>query len=190
MRMIFSLILFSSIFLGDFFIADAFVGLGRAKVTVNVLDGAGNPIEGAKVKIGFYYVSGQGNVVAQDGLSDAEGKFTASSKSDRDVGGNVSIDGYYTSYFSYDFKGKEFGFWQPWNPIIDVVLRKKENPVPMYARDLTRTLKKLEIPIVGQDVGFDLSKFDWVTPYGIGTTPDFIFNLERTYKIGAIGISS
>lgn len=77
----------------------------------------------------------------------------------------------------YDFqKLRTFG-WEPYNSELTVMLRKIENPVPMYARDIRNSL--IEIPVVGINVGFDLIKFDWVTPYGSGSQSDFIFHLEK-----------
>jgi len=90
--------------------------------------------------------------------------------------------GYYTS--RYEFRGFTglsgiFGFrkWQPWNPTLKVVLKKKKNPIAMYAY---RT-NAIKVPIKDEFVGYDLVKHDWVAPYGNGNTSDFLFKLEDTY---------
>ncbi|MDX1764111.1 MAG: hypothetical protein R3231_07310 [bacterium] len=95
------------------------------------------------------------------------------------VGFHATKEGYYRSYHDYKFKEKKLGRWQPWNPTIEVVLRKVENPVPMYARN-TRW-SGMEIPVVGEPVGFDLTAYDWVAPYGKGGHADFIFKLEKRF---------
>lgn len=162
--------------------AYAFSGLSDAKVTILAVDEGDTPIDGAEVGVGFYYVSGKGEEVAKKGLTDIRGHFTATSTSDRDVGGNVAKDGFYISLFHYDFEGEAWGRWKPWDPVIRVVLRKVQNPVPMFARDSMTSSKKVEIPASEQKIGFDLTKFDWVIPYGQGVNSDFIFYLERSFK--------
>lgn len=149
-----------------------------AKATIVAVDERNKSVEGAYTGITFEENTGQGpKVSTADGLTDSEGKFTASGNCNGHIAYGAKKEGYYDSYYSYDFKGKNSFGWEPWNPKLKVVLRKIENPVPMYARDTERS--KIEIPVVNQDVGFDLVKFDWVVPYGMGTHADFIFNLQR-----------
>lgn len=89
-------------------------------------------------------------------------------------------------YFSYTAKKYQYyntaGRYQfvtdsnvpaQYNKEINIALRKIINPVPMYAR-----LARLEIPRIGEEVGFDLVKYDWVKPDGNGINSDFIFKLE------------
>jgi len=154
-------------------------GTGIAKITVKVVDETGEPVSGATVGFGFY-VGGEKKEAETTGVTDVNGNCSASSQVIQHVGGNVTKEGYYLSLFSYNFRDKKFAIWQPWNPTIEVVLRKIENPVPMYARDTVRS--KLEIPVIGKEIGLDLSKFDWVAPYGQGTYSDFIIKVERNYE--------
>lgn len=151
-----------------------------AKITLRVVDENGLPIEGAKVGIGFQYNLSYGTDSREyEGVSNSEGLHTASEKINGFVGWNITKDGYYKSRGSYEFQEETALRWEPWNPIITTVLRKIENPVPMYIRD-TRDYK-LEIPEADKDIGFDLIKFDWVAPYGNGEKADFIFHLKRRY---------
>lgn len=149
-----------------------------AKATIAVFDENNKPVEGAYTGITFETNTSQGPKFSTgDGLTDSVGKFTASGNCNGHIAYGAKKEGYYDSYNIYDFKGKNSFGWEPWNPELKIVLRKIENPVQMYARDTKRS--KIEIPIVNQDVGFDLVKFDWVVPYGIGSNADFIFNLQR-----------
>lgn len=153
-----------------------------AKVNINVVDEAGVPIAGAKVGVGFDKDKGLGvDEIAVIGTTDRLGKFWATSRSDSNfIGFNVQKDGYYKSTGKYLYKSRKLNMWQPWNPEITVVMRKIGNQVPMYARD--SKFSKLEIPVIGEKVGFDLTRFDWVPPYGAGVHADFIFKLEKRVK--------
>ena len=90
-------------------------------------------------------------------------------------------EGYYDSRPQY-IKDKDVGDgrWVKDSAPMVVLLRKKLNPIPMYARHTL--LSRIDIPVVDKEVGFDLIKFDWVSPYGKGIIADFIFKLERDYK--------
>ncbi|KAF0220887.1 MAG: hypothetical protein FD174_884 [Geobacteraceae bacterium] len=146
--------------------------LDTAKITIRVVDESGSPIEAAKVGIGFE-VNTQKKETPVNGFTDSDGRFAASERCNGYVGFNVVKPGYYMSIGQYVFKTEKKGFikWEPWNPEVTVILRKIENPVPMYARDTNES--RTNIPVVGKDVGFDLVTFDWVKPYGKGKIADF-----------------
>jgi hypothetical protein len=69
------------------------------------------------------------------------------------------------------------GRWQPWNPTNTVGLKKIKNPVPMYVKGLNLGVPEFEKPL-----GFDLEKGDWVSPYGKGVVPDFIFYAKNDQR--------
>jgi hypothetical protein len=149
--------------------------IGMAKVTVKVVDENDKPVEGADVRMCF-----KGGCLKKDaikGRTDINGLFIASGYSvDGVTGGAVEKDGYYYSSYHHDFVRNTLGVWQPWNKEVRVVLRPKIKPVPMYVRD-----KTIKIPVLRKKVGFDLAKFDWVAPHGLGTVPDLIFLLDSHY---------
>jgi len=64
----------------------------------------------------------------------------------------------------------------PWNPTIELVLKKIVNPVPMYARRVN-----VEVPATDKPLGFDLVQGDWVQPFGKGVQSDFLFKLTRRF---------
>jgi len=151
-----------------------------AKITIRVVDEDNNNVDGAYVGIGFDDYRSPTKENSVRGISDSEGRFTGSAPSTGYLGFNVTRDGYYKSIGHYSFKEKNLSGWQPWNPELRVLLRKIENPVPMYARDTKES--RIEIPVVEKDVGFDLTKFDWIAPYGKGEHADFIFNLKKRFE--------
>lgn len=152
--------------------------LTTAKVTIRVVDEIGKPIEGAKVGIGFNYNSG-GRTLDRNvnGLTSSEGHFEGNSSCNGNIGFTVTKDGYYATLGSYDFEKLGTFGWEPHNPELTVILREIGNRIPMYARNTDRS--EIEIPETNKDIGFDLIKFDWVAPYGIGTHSDFIFQLRK-----------
>jgi hypothetical protein len=83
------------------------------------------------------------------------------------------------SYGDYRFTEEKLGNWAPWNPEVTVVLKRIEKPVPMYARDTE--MSRLDLPAVGQPIGFDLIEYDWVAPYGKGKHADIVFMLDKKY---------
>ena len=150
----------------------------KAKATLVVVGEDGLPIEGADVGITFQYdKSWETGVRGKEGMSDEKGRFSASGSGNGHISYGAEKEGYYKSHYVYDFTEKGIMGWMPWNPDLMVVLRKIENPVPMYARDTVQSM--IEIPIVEKEVGFDLVAFDWIAPYGRGSHSDFIFKLER-----------
>jgi hypothetical protein len=154
-----------------------------AKATVKVVDELGNPIEGAQASIGFHVSKGfmeQGiRDVSEKGITGADGVFSASHRSSLDIAFGADKQGYYKSYGQYHFNNSAIGRWQPWNPEFKLVLRKIENPVPMFARNTKMTL--ITLPVTNKSIGLDLIEFDWVPPYGKGKHADFIFKYTGTH---------
>ena len=156
------------------------LGLPLGKITLKVIDENGQAVEGASLGIGFERNTGWGTAkIPVNGITGKEGTFTGSAKTINYASFIVRKAGYYESQGVYRFKEEKAGRWQPWNPEITVVMRKIENPVPMYARDLHMTHPGVEIPVVGKEVGFDLTEYDWIDPYGNGKHADMIFKLTR-----------
>jgi hypothetical protein len=155
-------------------------GLSRnARVTLLAVDDNGQPIAGAKVGVGFEGPGGK--YTGKNGFTDENGLFTASGESLGDIQYGAEKEGYYPSHYHYSFKSMGAFRWEPWNSILKVLLRKIENPVPMYARNSMTAQKKIKIPVIGKDVGFDLLMYDFVPPYGSGKFADFIFKLDKKF---------
>ena len=151
----------------------------EAKISIKVIDEERTPVAKAEVGIGFEVMSTKyfGNeTVPVAGETNGVGEFTGSALGDRSLGFTVKKAGYYQTTGTYSFKEAVADRWRPWNPTLEVVLRKVGAPVPMYARQV-----RAEIPVVDEPIGFDLIVSDWVAPHGKGTTADFIFTLNRRW---------
>jgi len=152
------------------------VGWPLAKLTVRVIGEQGEPIPGAKVKIGFREKLSDRDARAI-GETDARGEFTAEGYSDMRLLSGASKEGYYASSSpSTVFKQPTLDKWQPWNPVEEIILRPIGEPIPLYVKS-----GWFEIPVIGEPCGYDLYKGDWVTPHGNGLDSDLIFNLQRRY---------
>ena len=141
------------------------------KVTLKIVDDAGNPVAGAKAVVGYLFTN---QIV---GLSDTNGLFTAS-HTDKSFGlvFLASKEGYYSFRQNYDM-GFDYQYNEAkWNPTQTIVLRKIGNPIPMYAR---RKESGMMLQREGEPMGFDLIAGDWVAPFGIGTNVDIFFMVHR-----------
>jgi hypothetical protein len=97
------------------------------------------------------------------------------------------VSGYYSTVGNYQFTNAIDGKWQPWNPIIDMVVKPILNPIPMYARAVGAIPNILKLPQQNTSIGFDLEAADFVIPYGKGTVPDFIFTLTTKVPFVSYG---
>ncbi len=154
--------------------------LPEACVTVQVVGEDGNPIQGAEAVV-FFRGASVTDPKADDafdvkGLTDANGKFTARAKARAWFDYSATKQGYYRTRNAetYVFKDIEENRMVPWNPTLQLVLKKIGNPVPMYARK-----RIIQMPVENQKVGFDLQINDWVAPYGKGVNGDFVFCVEK-----------
>lgn len=64
--------------------------------------------------------------------------------------------------------------WEPWNPTIEVKMRKIKNPVPMVCKNVNW---KFKIPKYNTPIGLDLERGDWVQPYGDGIVCDMLIEI-------------
>lgn len=148
-----------------------------AEITLRVTDTNGVPIQDADVSVVFAVPKGTGlglgvNTTVVKGKTNKEGLFTASGTTTEGVTSSVIKEGYYRGGGGrVPFTEKSLGRLQPWNPTIEVVLKKKKNPTQMLAKNTSY----IDVPVLDKPVGYDLEKGDWVTPYGQGNTVDFVF---------------
>lgn len=151
------------------------------RLTLKAVDDEGQPIEGANASFGGVRrplnpdESSKG--VSIEGLTDDRGIFTAELEvwNAMQAGYSVEKAGYYSiKQHSYSAKSVIQGKWQPWNPTIEVLLKRIKNPVPMYAKRV-----EVKIPEFNQPIGYDLVQGDWVVPFGKGQISDLIFEADR-----------
>ena len=152
-----------------------------AKITIKALDNDGAPIPIADVTFNFDYAKDPGmgwgtKTETVEGKTDNYGMFTITKPAAGKCSFRVNKDGFYDSSKSYEFKETTALFtWSPWNPTVEINLKKIINPTTMYAKNTAA----MKVPALESPVGYDLVKGDWVAPYGKGTVSDFIFQFNR-----------
>ena len=156
------------------------------KITLRVIDDAGNPVPKADVKGGFYVGDDKG--VAFETSTDARGYAAIEGRCASDMNCRIDKQGFYRTRFVYRFSKPGYdcvkeGRWLPWNPMFEVVLKRRVNPVAMYVRPNRKGLTPLVPPCSDQYIGFDLEKGDWVRPHGDGIHHDIYLRYE--YKAGS-----
>jgi hypothetical protein len=151
----------------------------KGQVSFRVVDAQGKPVENARVSTGFYGNSATSDQV-MEGKTDSNGFCIIAGVSASQMHYTITKDDYYATQDSYWFypghdRSLKDGRWQPWNPTLDVVLKEKRRPVPMFAKRYDGTIPALDTPL-----GFDCEKGDWVEPYGKGSRSDLIFFYTAT----------
>lgn len=164
----------------------------KIKVTFRVVSEDAIPIPNADMNVGvdsLLHADGYNNY---KGRTNAEGLFTVESRGQGCTDVLVEKDGYYPSRPDVNWDGdlnpggeimhKNGGF-RPWNPTINVVLRKVGKPIPMIVRLAwggCRTWIRPETEQIGKELGWDLVESDWVAPVGNGKTTDLILKFEAS----------
>lgn len=149
-------------------------------VTIQVVDDSSLPVENAVIS---NITRENGKSSRQEFKTGKDGKVHIKNSSDIPwVGCRINKEGYYESSNPIHFikKNKILNQWELKDDQIVVTLRKILNPTKMYAQQI----KPLKIPVYEKKIGFDLLKGDWVKPYGVGLSKDFIFIFKRLYKKG------
>lgn len=147
-----------------------------AMVSVKVIREDNKVINNCNVSVGFLSNLDANKEASIKGNVNNEGIFSAKYRTNGIVGATISKAGYYNSNVGYRFNKKSNNRWEPWNPELAVILRKIENPVPMYARKA-----ELILPVLNKNVDFDLIEYDWVAPYGKGKHGDISFNSNKRW---------
>lgn len=165
--------------------ANAQVQWPEVKIEARVSDESGNPISNSSVSVWFSKLKtnnpfdGQATVGFK-GLSDVTGNFSAISQTLGSCGAVAEKEGYYTSRVPIKLSKHKDGKWEPFHQVIEVKLRKKESPIPMYAKKLHGLL----LPSTNNPAGYDLMVGDWVAPHGKGTVADVIITPECEFQEG------
>jgi len=140
----------------------------HAKLTIKVQDEDGNPVEGAIVWCGFDQYDSVKEPTGPDGIYVFEGRSSLA------FSGNVQKEGYhYYQLPQLRFPNLDGDRSLPWNPTVEVTLRRKVNPHVMNYGWLPKIP-----PVMGEEVGFDLMIGDWLPPHGSGKISDVFFRID------------
>lgn len=160
--------------------SDADIVYPMTKITIKAVDDAGVALENANVTVNIDFPMGAGmgggsTTKCVDGTTDKKGEFTLTKATAGKCSFRVSKTGFYDSSIGYQFKDKNIPLvWSPWNPTVEIKLKKIKNPARMYSKSTT----PIKVPAYETPVGYDFEKGDWVMPYGKGISGDIIFNFK------------
>ena len=153
----------------------------EAMITLRLVDEEGHAWSNMPVRIGFFE-DGKQNI----GVTDTNGLFSAGGRAiTGEATFSVNEHGFYYSKGVYRFPQAGHPWsdyvkddkWQPWNPVVTMVVKRVVNPIPMYAKPV-----ETMIPTTNTTFGYDLMAGDWVQPTGKGIVSDFIFRVEGYWK--------
>jgi len=155
--------------------------LPQMKTTFHVVDAeTSQPVTNAIVHKSFVLQQDwEGTrTTKEEFLVDTNGYCTFSGETMRIAGGGASVvaDGYYSDGAGMPFTRKNIllNRWEPWNPQIEVRMRKIKKPIPMV--HFFHGGNWIRLPQPDHPIGFDLELSDWVAPYGKGSSADLLFN--------------
>jgi hypothetical protein len=157
------------------------------KITPKVTEENGEPIKAAEIHVAvgvpFQYKDGYNDFL---GKSDEQGLFAVESMIQTNVKIEVRKSGYYLSKTLYAPQNsqhlKSGEKIQPWNPTVPIILKKIGKPVPMIVRlGLANSERSYRAPRLGEEVGFDMNKADWVQPNGKGEIADFLVRFDSEF---------
>ncbi|MGB2560808.1 MAG: carboxypeptidase-like regulatory domain-containing protein [Akkermansiaceae bacterium] len=157
----------------------------RMRVTVRVVDEQGNPLVGVPVRIGIHNVNDFLDEYNDFyGKSDEQGRFSAEAVGRPLAKIEIKADGYYPSLKTVSCnKGsaeliRKGGRYLPWDPVVDVMIKKVGKPIPMR---VWRTDRSHFAPKTDGEIGFDLYEKDWVKPHGQGTHADLLVKFSTRF---------
>ena len=147
-------------------------------VTFSVVDDRGQSVSDATIRAAFWNHEQKGHDFEK--TTDENGLVALQDTCVGDLNFSVTKDGYYDTrlrywFFKARFECVENGRWAPWNPTIEIVLKRKVNPVAMHVKP---KLKKVKPPVSNTWIGFDFQVCDFVEPYGKGVSTDLLMNYE------------
>jgi hypothetical protein len=150
--------------------------VAHQKVVFQCIDQEGHPLSDVMVWSGVSLDGNPETFTPISGKTDTNGCFVVEGKSYGEVGYVCAKKGFYetreTKWLQQNpIVTVSHGRWQPYGMTNTVILKRKVNPVAMYAFDYTANYTV--IPKIGEPLGFDLMAGDWVAPNGTGKTPDF-----------------
>lgn len=162
------------------------------RFTVQIKDDAGTPLPKYPVHIGT--LDRAASMKKNEEIwtdfarpTGVDGRVTFDTRSETGMIGINFIQGlppgyYLTTIPNHQFDRVENGRWVPDNPLIEVVLKRKLKPIPMYVRRFGMGMKSnADIPELGKEFGFDLVVADWMPPHGKGRNADMYFTHTQKY---------
>lgn len=152
----------------------------KARITLHVVDSKGHDVSGAEVMGSFAGTKNPAELYKV--LTDDSGRVTLGAvHAGYMVNLTISKENYYVTRSEHHFDLRGFdcvndGRWIPWNPTLEVVLKEKRRPIPMYTK-----LVEVILPEQNKPIGYDMNVGDLVEPYGAGRYGDIMLTYFFNY---------
>jgi hypothetical protein len=158
------------------------------KITFIIKDDTGKPLSdisarfGAQIGIdmtngGFGHDVSEGRDVKTDSTGQAVVEFSGLSGN---CGLGVHQNGYYATTKSIHLNRGPSRL-EPWNPTIEITVKRILNPIAMYTKTINNSGKK-RMPELGKMYAYDLELGDWLPPIGHGKISDIRFRFNGDSK--------
>lgn len=167
------------------------ISMPKAALTIEVSDERGKPVSNGGTSV---WAQENDKNSLRIGATDANGRMTVELPSFGYLYYSAGNDGYYSAWGKYQFdsgamsgESAKWGErkWTPWNPTVRVTLKKKGQPIAMYAKRVY-----LAPPVSdGTPVGFDFEAGDWLAPHGSGKRADMFFSATGSIENSDLGLT-
>jgi len=157
------------------------------KLSVSIFDENRMPV--SEVECGLsYYARENGKWVRKNVLkkADEKGQINIDMEALNVFSIGVAKEGYYPVILKPELERVDDS-WVPVHDTFDIVLQKKQEGRPLFAKMLSYEKKKTFLPHKDKETGYDLLVGDWVKPFGNGEVADLFFQ-ARTLDSGKVDI--
>jgi len=137
-------------------------------VKIRVVDDQSAPVSGASAKIAFVMFRNETDI-EYAGVTDKNGRFSASGRGEHSVFVEASKEGYYLARLRRLPKDNDLD--------LVAVIPRILNPVPLYTNRANPG-----IPVQNEWLGYDFEVADWVAPHGKGKISDLRFRFRNQFK--------
>ena len=160
-----------------------------ARECLRVVDQDGLPVSDAKVWGGLQTGGNLRDFTPISGVTDTNGEYVIQGKCTNRIRCDITKAGYYRSEFlltNYGYSHKiKAGKWQPHGDKHTIVLKKRVDNGKLAVPDKRKHIS-WGIPLYDKWLGFDLEKFDWCKPHGIGNHEDVLLYFTRSKKSNSV----
>ena len=154
----------------------------KAKECLRVLDQDGMPVVGATIWGGLQTGGGIKDFIPIRGTTNTNGEYVIHGKCTNRIRCDIVKDGFYRSEFLLEDYGYnhnlKHGEWHPYGESTEIVLKRIQNPI-----ETVRTKSDYAPhPRLGEWVGYDIERRQWVHPFGEGLHSDMLVKITVDAK--------
>lgn len=154
----------------------------EAKECLRVVDQDGAPVAGATIWGGLQTGDGYNDYTPICGMTNTNGEYVIQGKCTNRIRCDIVKDGFYRSEFLLDDYAHRHslknGEWHPYGEMTTIVLKRIINPVGILRAKSDHSPH----PRLGEWVGYDIERRQWVHPFGEGLHSDMLVKITVDAK--------